>query len=483
MNSKRRKKNAKRVAPQKTAFRKSRLLLFIGFVAAVALLGFQFATNRKKVPRPKLPDQIEQLDAEVVALIKSQFAKIDADPHNPDVYGQLGLVYEANELWHDANAVFSLAVELAPDNRFFRLHLAIAAHETGDFETEQHEIKRLVERYPDFAAAQHRYGQQMLESGKLAEAEAAFQTVNQQRPKACEGFVGLADVRLRQNKPAEAAKLLEQAIQIDKEYQVAHFLLGNAYSQMGRQNEAGRHLSLGVGGKFRYLADNLSREGERYAVNLNSQITNGVQLMVDGKQQQAASIFEKVLKSDPNNVTVLNNLAGIYFQAKRPNDAHTMLVKALSIDPHKYTTYVNLANWAASKGDLDEALQFADQAVERGPRVEMTHRARASVLFQMNRLKEGLASAETALMLNPQDIRIREQCADFCFRLKDFRKAGDHYRRILQLNPRRANAWIGLTRVYGAVGSLKEARQTLNQAKKLAPNNRIVRLLDERIPK
>ena len=104
MKSKRPKKNAKRVAPKKNSSRNSRAYICIGFVLGITILGVLFVTNRKKVPRPKLPEKIEQLDTEVVALIKSQFDKIDADPKNPDVYSDLGLIYEANEFWHDALA-------------------------------------------------------------------------------------------------------------------------------------------------------------------------------------------------------------------------------------------------------------------------------------------------------------------------------------------------------------------------------------------
>lgn len=483
MKPKRRKNDSPNAESKKNRFPRRSSAICTGFVLVLVILSVVLFTTRKKIPQPSLPENIERLDTEVIALIKSQFSKLDANPADPDVFVELGLVYEANDLWHEAKAVFSAAVQLTPDDRLLRLHLAIAAHETGDFYTEHNEIGRLIRTHPDFAAAQHRYGQQMLESGQLKDAETAFQTVISQQPRSCEGYVGLADVRLRQDKPAEAAKLLEKAIQLDNDYQVTHFLLGNAYAQLGRQAEANRHLSFGVGGKFRYLTDALTEKGERYAVNLDSQISNGVQLMVEGKGDQAATIFENVLKSDPNNVTVLNNLAGIYFQANRPKDAHAMLTKALAIDPNKYTTYVNLANWAASQGKLEKALEYADQAVARGPRVEMTHRARASVLFQLKRLQEGLQSAETALMLNPRELRIREQCADFAFRLKDLKKATDHYRRILQLSPRRISAWIGLTRVYGATGNWQEARKTLNQAKQIDPQNRTVRLLDQRIPK
>ena len=79
-------------------------------------------------------------------------------------------------------------------------------------------------------------------------------------------------------------------------------------------------------------------------------------------------------------MVAINNLAGAYVRQKRVEEAHQLLLKALQVDPTKFSTYINLSNWAMLTRDMDQALQYADQAVERAPQEGVTHRTRAVVL-------------------------------------------------------------------------------------------------------
>ena len=445
-----------------------------------AIVAPRFARNPSPSP-PELPASIDELDQPVAKLIREQFKIAQSTQWDANAFGELGLFYEANKLWQNAYDAFRSAVQLSPNDKGWRLHLAISAHETENFAIENDEIQALVAAHPDFVPAQHRYGQQLLDSGDLIEAAARFERVIDLEPSSAEGYVGRAEIHLRQGEAKDALPLLQRALEIDQDYKVAHYLLGSAYRELGREQEATRHLSNGMGGKVRYLPDSLSKRMEQYTVNLKARTTHAANRMVAGGSEPAAETFEEVLRADPENVTVMNNLAGTYVRLNRIEEAEKLLKRALKMEPDKYSTHVNMANIAVMKGQLDEALAFADTAVELAPRNGLTHRARASVLFRLGRLKEAYQSAETVTRLNPSDIGAHQQCADLALRLKDFELAIRHFGHTLEHDPKQVDALVGLARAHWALGHTKPARDALTQAATLAPNDRRVKTLLDNI--
>jgi Tfp pilus assembly protein PilF len=56
-----------------------------------------------------------------------------------------------------------------------------------------------------------------------------------------EAYLHLGDVRLRQNRPAEAEQALKQALQADPEFVPAHQRLAQLFADQGRTAEALKH--------------------------------------------------------------------------------------------------------------------------------------------------------------------------------------------------------------------------------------------------
>jgi tetratricopeptide (TPR) repeat protein len=74
--------------------------------------------------------------------------------------------------------------------------------------------------------------------------------------------------------------------------------------------------------------------------------------------QQAISIFEQVLAKDPNDVNSLKQIAGIYFNIKKLDDARTWQKKVLAVDPKDpeaaYT--VGVIDWTEAHENVLRAL-------------------------------------------------------------------------------------------------------------------------------
>ncbi|MEZ6119931.1 MAG: tetratricopeptide repeat protein [Pirellulaceae bacterium] len=359
--------------------------------------------------------------------------------------------------------------------------MAITAHEVGEFTLERQLLQQLAADHPDLAAAQQRLGVLLLEEGKLPAAEQAFQAVIQHGPQMPEGYVGLADVRIRQGDYQVAVNLLEKAIELDPKYQGAHFLLGSAYQRLGMTNKALPHLKLGAGARTRFVKDSLRIRADQYDVSTKARLARGIQFMVDRQAAQAATEFQKVLQAEPDNVTALSNLAGVFVQQNRLAEARQLLNKSLEIDSTKHATYVNLANLAALEGDLQKALEWADRGVELGSNAELPYRVRANILLQMERLEPAYDDALRAVELIPNDPQALEQCGDLAYRLRKLGDARTYYNRALRIDSRRPIAWIGLTQVNMTAGQFAEAKQTLANAQQLAPQHPAIKILSDRL--
>ncbi len=310
--------------------------------------------SRKPTPAISLPENLDALEPDVRRLVEQQIAELRAAPLNAARHVELALVYEANELWAEARRAYEAAVELDGSNSLWRLHRAITTQETGDFESACELFENLVRDVPSLAPAQQRLGQALLEKGDLVGAEAAYQQVVRLAPEAAEGYAGLADVRLRQGQVDSAIELLQRAVELDKTYRVAHFLLGSAYRRQQRLDDAVRELQLGQNGKVRYLPDSLTRRAERYAATVRARHTLALKRMVAGDFKSATELLEAAVRAAPNNLAIINALAGAYMQTGRVDDAYQWLLKANELDDRNATTHINLASWYLYSGRLDE---------------------------------------------------------------------------------------------------------------------------------
>ncbi len=392
---------------------KSNRWLFSGIGLALLLGGFGVAWQRGWIfpPPISIPENLEQLEPDVHKLVVSHIQQVQAAPRDAAAHAELGLVYEANELWPEARRAFETAVQLDPDNAYWRLHLANTTFDSGDAEGSTRMLAELIQRAPDLAPAQQRYGEAMLAAGRLEDAEKALEAAVQLAPESPEALAGLADVRLRQGRAAEAIPLLQKAISYDRDYRVAHFLLGTAYQRTRQPEKAEQELRLGQQSKVRFILDEHSRRTEHYAVTVRARHARGLKLAAAGKFEQAAISLNAAHRASPKDVSIINALAGVYVQNKRTNEARQLLEKALSLDENHGTTYINLASWHLYAGNLDEALKYSEAAVAKAKAITTSHQVLIQTLIRMKKYDRAKAAADEAMALFPNDPAIQKLAA------------------------------------------------------------------------
>lgn len=468
-----------RVAPsvRQVPIRLAGALLALVVLVVAGYLAWPFLRLPPPVVRPA---DLTALDPAVRTLVEQQVARVEQDPRNAEAHGTLGLVYEANLLWQEARASFDHAVALAPDHPGWRLHQAIAMRQTGDVQAALTVLKALARDQPGDAAVQQRLGEALVEAGDLAGAEAAFRQVIERAPQAAQGYAGLGDVLLQQQQAAEAVPVLERAVALERGYRMAHFLLSQAYQQVGRTADAERERALGVNALVSYLPDALTRRVGQYAVNLSARLGQAEALLQAGNTPQALQLLENTALTHRDNVDLLNNLGIAYMRQGQLDKAEEVLDQARATEG-RFSTYINLSSLALRERRFEEALAWADTAVLKAPNVDQAHFNRAMALARLDRIDEALRSLDAAIEVNTANPQNHVFAGDLSLNRGRMDDAVRHYQTAVQLAPDLFPAQVGLARAAWEVGQTDVARAALEAAKRLTPNHLVIAQLERQI--
>jgi tetratricopeptide (TPR) repeat protein len=421
------------------------------------------------------------LDPAVVRLVAELEASVAAEPDSAAAHADLGLAFEANLLWENALEAYARAANLEPSNPDYRLHVAIAQRETGDFEASLATLEKLVESHPDYAPAIQRLGAAYLESGDGAGARRVFMSLVQLDSELPEGHAGLGDALLRDGETEMAIRQLEIALGLDPAYASAHYLLGQAYRSAGLVEPARRHLAYGQDAQPRFVMDPLSRRAPLYSVNVTSRIDQAMGYLGERRPDKAVALLQTVLADHPENVTVLNNLAIAYMHGGNLPKAQATLERALSVDDRKFSTYLNLSALAQRRNQPEEALRWADEAVVRGPDVARVHTTRAAALLRLRRMDDAIGSFEAALEADFREQEPYLALANLELRRGNAEVSAGYSRRALQVWPDLLPAYLLLSHATLELGNTDEAREAIGAVRALAPDHPQLAEFDQRL--
>ncbi|MHC4948771.1 MAG: tetratricopeptide repeat protein, partial [Planctomycetota bacterium] len=413
--------------------------------------------------------------------IEEHVERVEADRSDAEAHGELGLVYEANSLWHEAQACFANAAALADDDFLWRYHEAIGMRQTGAVEAALVRMEELAGDRPDFAPLQHRIGLALLEAGRVDDAESRFRRAADLAPGAPEPMVGLADVHVRRQRYEDAAALLERVLAVDDSYRTAHYLLGLAYRGLGRRQDAAAAMGRGVNAVPRFMPDPLTARTGEHTVNLAHLLGQAARYIEAGHPGEAAVILERAIVDRPDDINIMNNLASAYMDLGRLGEAHAMLSRAFEIDPGAFPTSINLSACSLAMRRVEEANRHADRAVDLAPTIGQAWYTRARARTAVKRYEEALADLEQAVRLNIHRPDAYLALGELCFVLQRIPEALEHYETATRLLPNSLPAHVSVGGLRLRLNDIEGARAALAEAERLDARHPRVVSLRERI--
>jgi tetratricopeptide (TPR) repeat protein len=159
-------------------------------------------------------------------------------PGNAVILHDLGLA--RLEIGHvtEAIAAFRQAIASKPRFQDAHFHLGVALEQLGDLGGAVRAYDRATELLPAYTEAWFRAGAIVYTLGHRDEAIGCFRRAAATGPKTSFGRLGAARALLTEGRDAEAELALRRTLALDPKNAMAHDLLGNLLSELGRFDEA-----------------------------------------------------------------------------------------------------------------------------------------------------------------------------------------------------------------------------------------------------
>jgi tetratricopeptide (TPR) repeat protein len=300
--------------------------------------------------------------------------------------------YAWEKRWRKAIEQYELAVAEFPDDLTARSGLAFAFYKGERLREALREYRRVCELKPDDPAPRLKVAQILEQLGRASDA--------------AESWLGLADVYVQLKDLGRAEEAWKQAARLHPGSKEAHLKLADACAYRSRPAEAAKeYLALARlhydDGELEQAASHCQRvlsldAGNRAARTLLERLSSeaGITISTSG----LVSLKEELGPMEEAVHVALTTLAEALLEDGELGDAAKASATAESGDVR---TILGKAIDFHSRGMIQEALDFYEQALERG--VELP-----AVVFSMGLLKTGLSQFDEAIELLRRSAEVRE---------------------------------------------------------------------------
>lgn len=271
-------------------------------------------------------------------------------PDNSQVLELLGSLQAGIGRKEQALTTYRKLVTLQPNSPVVLYRLAATQAVNGEQAGAASTLKKALALKPDFIEARATLADLEIRAGHYPEAMAMARQIQKDAAASPLGFSVEGDVLMAQKKYPQAAALYETAFRLG-ENGVLVIKLHQAYTLSGKPGEADARLA-------RWL--------KNVPEDSNVQLYGGDEALRRGKYQEAIVHYEWLQQKQPDNVTVLNNLAWAYQQVKDKRARDTAEV-AYKLKPEDVYTVDTLGWILVGEGDTKRGIELLQTAVASAP--------------------------------------------------------------------------------------------------------------------
>ncbi|MAW96075.1 MULTISPECIES: tetratricopeptide repeat protein [unclassified Leeuwenhoekiella] len=160
---------------------------------------------------------------------------------------------------------------------------------------------------------------------------------------------------------------------------------------------------------------------------------------------RAELMTAQLLAEDPNQPDVFFIKAQIAKQQDKHADAQKFIDEAISIDPEDADYFGFKAGLLLDKKNYEEALHLANHGLSMDAKNSYCLNLRAQILTKLDRKEEASETVENILYDNPEDSFSHTNVGWVALEHGDHKKAMEHFRMALQLNPNNEYARNGMS--------------------------------------
>jgi len=313
------------------------------------------------------------------------------------------------------------------------------------------------------------------------------------RPEDIEAHMALGRRHLKEGRFAAAQANFDHVLQLDRRATAARLGLICAMDEMGRTDEAIRHLqiaqkedptnsailfSLGLCHERRNQLD-VAAQYYRDALNFCPQLRNAHERLAaiclhDGRPTDAIPHYELLCRWDPDSVDARLILAGLFLETGQPQLAIEHYERALVMEPDNWVAHNDLASAYEQAGLIHEAIEHLHETAETRPGFADTHLRLGDLYARLGDDPAALRHYAQALEIHPEYLEAVVKMGTQHLRNGRYLEAARWFNRAVEINDRLLVAYVGLGLAQRAAGRTEEAMAAFDMAASVEPNSTLL---------
>jgi cellulose synthase operon protein C len=359
---------------------------------------------------------------------------------------------------------------------------------SGDFATAAVELRRLIQRTPQFAHARFMLGVSLAAQGNLTQANQELTTVVDELPNNMAARQLLAQVRMRLDDPDSALRVLVPALDAAGEDRAVSKLFEAASAQA---SDRSRSLALiereyarapeNQGLKLQLASAYLRAQQGAKALALlrsgeaaSSDLVYGRLLLAATAQAEgddaARKKLESMLAARPKDVGLVLLAVQMHVAAREDKLARQRLDVALAANPGNPGLELALARVQLVSGERDAAVATLTRLRERDPKAMEARLMLAQLALARDDAKEAAALVAEAVNGSEAKAEANNSAGLIYLGTARYDAALEHFRAGTAADPTDESLWLNLGRTQLALNQHEAARTSLLRAISLRPN-------------
>lgn len=163
-----------------------------------------------------------------------------------------------------------------------------------------------------------------------------------------------------------------------------------------------------------------------------------------GKNQDALTTLRSAIGQEPDNDYLLYLQAYFFFREDKHKEAEQAVRNAIAFNPHEADYFGLLAAIRLAEKDWKQAVDFANQGLAIDAGNLQCLNTRSTALYKLDQKDEAYATIQEALNQDPENEYTHANLGWSLLEKGDHKKALEHFREALKINPDYAYAKAGL---------------------------------------
>jgi tetratricopeptide (TPR) repeat protein len=258
------------------------------------------------------------------------------------------------------------------------------------------------------------------QAGLLEQAETAYRSVLQKKPKNPDALNLLGVIAHQTGRNEIAVKLIKKAIIQNPNITDFYNNCGEAYRALGEHNSAVEYYEKAI-----LLQPN---NADAYN-NLGLSFTNLSSF------DKAISCFERALTFNPNDPEIHTNMGCALSKRGQFNDAINSYKKAINLKPDFIDAYISLGVILNKLRQHKDAIDLFKKALTIDNNNALLHYNLADTLYESNQIQEAINYFKLSLTFDPNNAFIHNRLGLAFNTTGEFENASKHYEQALALKP------------------------------------------------